>query len=118
MCHSITATGHTPTPQHTHTHKHHTLQGAECVVMAGDPCQLPPTITSREAAQVHGLATTLFERLQRQAGIETLLLDTQYRMHPAIAQFPRWAEPESGNRVATLCACLLAGCVCAARRAV
>jgi hypothetical protein len=73
-------------------------QGAECAVMAGDPCQLPPTITSRAAAQQFGLQTTLFERLQETGGLDTLLLDTQYRMHPAIAQFPRW-----------VCVCV---CVC------
>ena len=34
-----------------------------------------------------GLGLSLFERLQ-QAGIQPMLLDTQYRMHPAIAEFP------------------------------
>lgn len=58
--------------------------------MAGDPAQLPPTITSREAAKVYKLETTLFERLQADAGLDTLLLDTQYRMNPAISRFPRW----------------------------
>lgn len=59
--------------------------------MAGDPAQLPPTVTSREAQQQHALTLTLFERLQTTLGLEPLLLDTQYRMHPAISHFPRYA---------------------------
>lgn len=57
--------------------------------MAGDPAQLPPTVTSQEAAQQHGLRVTLFERLQRVLGLKHVLLDTQYRMNPAISAFPR-----------------------------
>jgi superfamily I DNA and/or RNA helicase len=56
------------------------------VVLAGDPRQLPPTVTSPEAMS-RGLAVTLFERLSS-AGLQPLLLDTQYRMHPAISAFP------------------------------
>lgn len=40
------------------------VKGAECVVMAGDPCQLPPTVLSpptSEAAQE--LQYTLYARL-------------------------------------------------------
>eukprot|EP00775_Hariotina_reticulata_P009337 gene9337-9500_t len=66
-------------------------QGAQCAVLAGDPAQLPPTIASREATQRFHLDVTLFERLQQGVGLGPLLLDTQYRMHPAISQFPsRW----------------------------
>ena len=39
------------------------VRGAESVVMAGDPQQLPPTVISMAAAEM-GLQTTLFERLQ------------------------------------------------------
>lgn len=67
-------------------------QGARCVVMAGDPAQLPPTVTSQEAAQEHGLRVTLFERLALSLGLEPLLLDTQYRMNPAISAFPRYTS--------------------------
>lgn len=69
------------------------FQGARCVVMAGDPAQLPPTVTSREAVQQHQLSVTLFERLQRALGLEPLLLDTQYRMNPHISGFPRCVVP-------------------------
>jgi superfamily I DNA and/or RNA helicase len=58
--------------------------------MAGDPAQLPPTVTSREAQQEHQLTLTLFERLQNTLELETMLLDTQYRMNPAISAFPRY----------------------------
>lgn len=34
------------------------------------------------------LDVTLFERLNRQGGLLPLLLDTQYRMHPALSAFP------------------------------
>lgn len=63
-------------------------QGAQCAIMAGDPCQLPPTIISREAYKFK-LDKTLFDRLQQEVGLAPLLLDTQYRMNPAISKFPR-----------------------------
>lgn len=56
--------------------------------MAGDPCQLPPTIISRQA-YAFNLDKTLFDRLQQDVGLTPLLLDTQYRMNPAISKFPR-----------------------------
>ncbi|KAG2495801.1 hypothetical protein HYH03_006043 [Edaphochlamys debaryana] len=59
---------------------------AQQVVLVGDPRQLPPTVKSREA-QGLGLGLPLFERLQLM-GLAPLLLDTQYRMHPALAAFP------------------------------
>ena len=40
------------------------VKGAECVVLAGDPLQLPPTVLSRRAGTEFGLTTTLFERSQ------------------------------------------------------
>jgi len=62
------------------------VRGCEACVLAGDPKQLPPTVTSAEA-KGSGLQQTLFERLMR-GGIEPFLLDTQYRMHPALSRFP------------------------------
>lgn len=40
------------------------MRGAECVILAGDPLQLPPTVLSLEAATDLRLDQTLFERLQ------------------------------------------------------
>ncbi len=58
---------------------------AERVVLAGDPCQLPPTVKSMEAAKA-GLAVTLLEKcVKRQERVQ--LLDTQYRMHEIIMGF-------------------------------
>mmetsp|Transcript_54478 Transcript_54478/g.143916 ORF Transcript_54478/g.143916 Transcript_54478/m.143916 type:complete len:738 (+) Transcript_54478:342-2555(+) len=55
-------------------------------VLVGDPQQLPATVVSREAAAA-GYGRSLFERLQA-AGMEAVLLSTQYRMHPLIREFP------------------------------
>ncbi|CAI5518735.1 unnamed protein product [Closterium sp. Naga37s-1] len=59
---------------------------ASSVVLVGDPMQLPPTVVSQRALQL-GLDVPLFSRLQSH-GLQPLLLDTQYRMHPSIAAFP------------------------------
>merc|ERR1712232_1540637 len=48
--------------------------------------QLPATIACTEA-DIEGLGNSLFERLAAQ-GVQTILLNTQYRMHPAIAAYP------------------------------
>ena len=40
------------------------VKGAQCVVLAGDPLQLPPTVLSLRAGTKFGLSVTLFERLQ------------------------------------------------------
>ncbi len=54
-------------------------------VLAGDHCQLPPTVHSEAAAKA-GLATTLFERLAGSTigPAVTRMLTTQYRMHDSI----------------------------------
>jgi DNA polymerase III delta prime subunit len=61
-------------------------RGAECVIMAGDQKQLPPTVISQKALE-YNLDVTLFERVSGN-GVATMLLDTQYRMHPSISLFP------------------------------
>jgi ATP-dependent RNA/DNA helicase IGHMBP2 len=56
------------------------------VVLAGDHCQLPPTIKSLEADK-GGLSITLFEKcIERQLNV-SVMLKTQYRMHHQIMEF-------------------------------
>jgi ATP-dependent RNA/DNA helicase IGHMBP2 len=63
------------------------LQRAERVVLAGDHCQLPPTIISAEAAR-EGFGVSMLERLVAMHGSAiTRRLDVQYRMHTAIMDF-------------------------------
>ncbi|MCO5167242.1 MAG: AAA domain-containing protein [Planctomycetes bacterium] len=62
-------------------------------VLAGDPCQLAPTVIDREAER-QGLGRTFFERLREghggegAAGDALRLLVVQHRMHAAIMGFP------------------------------
>ena len=56
---------------------------AQKVVLAGDHCQLPPTIKSPEAAR-NGLSTTLLEKLVALHPEAVTLLNEQYRMHEHI----------------------------------
>tara|TARA_B100000676_G_scaffold311912_1_gene383734 strand:- start:1342 stop:3270 length:1929 start_codon:yes stop_codon:yes gene_type:complete len=62
------------------------VRGARQVVLIGDHRQLPPTVISRRAEK-GGLDRSLFERLI-DMGISPSILTTQYRMHPAISEFP------------------------------
>ena len=61
--------------------------GSSHAILVGDPQQLPATIFN-----VSGRNTkydrSLFQRLE-EAGHDVHLLNTQYRMHPAISDFPR-----------------------------
>jgi superfamily I DNA and/or RNA helicase len=54
--------------------------------MAGDHCQLPPTIKSMEAAK-GGLINTLMEKCVTHHPESVVLLEEQYRMHQTIAGF-------------------------------
>ena len=65
------------------------VRGARQLVLVGDHKQLPPTVISRRAEE-GGLSKSLFERMMGM-GIEAHLLTTQYRMHPAISEFPNGA---------------------------
>ena len=57
------------------------------VVLAGDHCQLPPTVLSGEAAR-QGFGVSLLERLVTLYGDRVACrLDVQYRMHEDIADF-------------------------------
>lgn len=57
------------------------------VVLAGDHCQLPPTIKS-EAAARGGLAETLMEKCVQKHPQAVVLLQQQYRMHERIMGYP------------------------------
>lgn len=59
----------------------------KCLILAGDPCQLPPTIKSGSAAS-GGLAVTLLERSIALHPEAVTLLEEQYRMHEQIMSFP------------------------------
>lgn len=59
---------------------------AQRVIMSGDHYQLPPTIKSREAAKA-GLEHTLFARGLEAQQESVVMLQTQYRMAPAIMGF-------------------------------
>lgn len=63
------------------------LLRANRLILAGDHCQLPPTILSRDAAE-GGLAVSLMERLIARFGTRvSRLLTVQHRMHAAIMGF-------------------------------
>jgi superfamily I DNA and/or RNA helicase len=81
------------------------------LVLAGDHCQLPPTVLAREAA-AEGFGVSLMERLAGLYGGAIMrLLAVQYRMHQAIMDFPSaefyggalMADPSvAGHRLADL----------------
>ncbi|MCR5455197.1 MAG: AAA family ATPase [Bacteroidales bacterium] len=58
---------------------------AERVIFAGDHCQLPPTVKSRDAIK-GGLAKTLFEKLMHRPQLSSMLGE-QYRMNEKIMAF-------------------------------
>ncbi len=63
------------------------LRRSGCLVLAGDHCQLPPTVLSREALQA-GLGISLMERLVNLYGPSvTRRLNVQYRMNEKIMTF-------------------------------
>lgn len=59
---------------------------ANRVIMAGDHCQLPPTVKSREADQ-GGLSRTLFEQIIEEKEGVSVMLKQQYRMNEKIMAF-------------------------------
>ena len=81
------------------------IRKADRVILAGDHCQLPPTIKCIEAAR-GGLDHTLMEKVVQQKPSAVSLLKVQYRMHEAIMRFPSElfyngeleAAPEVRNR--------------------
>lgn len=59
---------------------------ARRVVLAGDHCQLPPTVKSMESLR-GGLGVTLMERIATTNPHVVTMLTVQYRMHEAIMRF-------------------------------
>ena len=75
------------------------LLRANRVILAGDHCQLPPTVVSPDAAE-EGLSVSLMERLVALHGPAICrLLTVQYRMHAAIMGFSS-AEFYDGELIA------------------
>ncbi|MFN8433727.1 MAG: AAA domain-containing protein [Anaerolineales bacterium] len=67
------------------------LQYGERLVLAGDPCQLPPTVLSNEAAR-GGFNISMMERMLNSITVDSgkplsKLLSVQYRMHEDIMRF-------------------------------
>lgn len=63
------------------------LRRGKVAILAGDPCQLGPTVIDQKSAK-DGLSSTFFERLlpaQPHAGV---MLVQQHRMHRMIMEFP------------------------------
>ena len=81
------------------------IRKASRVVLAGDHCQLPPTVKSI-AALKGGLGVTLMERVAKRKPETVTLLTTQYRMNERIMRFSAdWfyggnivAAPQTANR--------------------
>lgn len=69
------------------------LSRGDVAVLAGDPCQLPPTVID-PGAEREGLGTTLFERLAERWPESCRLLEVQHRMHARIAEHPNLAHYE------------------------
>ncbi|KAK0476056.1 P-loop containing nucleoside triphosphate hydrolase protein [Armillaria novae-zelandiae] len=63
------------------------MKGSRHVALIGDHKQLPPVIVSK-IAKMNGLNRSLFERLILEGRVPSIMLDIQYRMHPAISAFP------------------------------
>ncbi|WFD31541.1 hypothetical protein MSPP1_002579 [Malassezia sp. CBS 17886] len=69
------------------------MKGCAQLGLIGDHKQLPPVLNSGEARR-QGLSRSLFERLMVGA-VPSMMLDTQFRMHPTLAHFPNHAFYES-----------------------
>ncbi|CAH9094296.1 unnamed protein product [Cuscuta epithymum] len=62
------------------------LPGLKHAILVGDECQLPAVVHSKVSNEA-GFGRSLFERLSS-LDHPKLMLDVQYRMHPAISRFP------------------------------
>ena len=61
-------------------------RGCKRLVLAGDHCQLPPCVQSLEC-EARGGSLSLYSRLIA-SGVVPHFLDTQYRAHPSLMEFP------------------------------
>jgi hypothetical protein len=65
--------------------------GVECLLLAGDPLQLPPPLhncfgeAERTLAATAGLGRTLFDRMAQLDATRVVMLRTQYRCHATLA---------------------------------
>ena len=64
-----------------------TCPGIQKIVVMGDPKQLPPTVINPKCAQA-GFGQSFLGQVFKLAPNTVHLLDTQYRMDPAILSFP------------------------------
>lgn len=62
------------------------IRKADRVILAGDHCQLPPTVKCQEAVR-GGLAHTLMQTIVKQKPSAVSLLKVQYRMNETIMRF-------------------------------
>jgi regulator of nonsense transcripts 1 len=62
------------------------MHQCEHVVLVGDHRQLGPVVQNSDCA-IAGLSRSIFNRFV-EIGVKTAMLQVQYRMHPAIAEFP------------------------------
>lgn len=62
------------------------IRKADRVILAGDHCQLPPTVKCQEAVR-GGLAHTLMQTIVKQKPAAVSLLKMQYRMNESIMRF-------------------------------
>lgn len=62
------------------------ISKAHRVVLAGDHCQLPPTVKSQQATK-EGLGKTLMEKMIAHQPETAKMLQVQYRMHTHIMEF-------------------------------
>ena len=76
---------------------------AEQVVFFGDTRQLPPTVVSGDRELRYELGRSPMERLER-SGVEKQTLHVQYRMPPALVEFPsRSTSTEAWYKAPTAC---------------
>ncbi|KAL7675792.1 hypothetical protein ACOME3_002056 [Neoechinorhynchus agilis] len=62
------------------------VRGCKRVILVGDHCQLGPVVMCKQASRA-GLNQSMFERFIVN-GLRAKRLNVQYRMHPALSEFP------------------------------